>query len=61
MDPNIKNKYRFAVRMVEDGAIEAFDDVSLNNETYPKKFVLRMISGNDVMDVKGVALSSNLD
>jgi len=61
MDPNIKNKYRLAVRMVEDGAIEAFDDVSLNNETYPKKIVLRMISGNDVMDVKGVALSSNLD
>ena len=37
MDANIKNKYCLAVRMVEDGAIEAFDDVSLNNETYPKK------------------------
>ena len=60
MDPNIKNKYRLAVRMVEDGAIEAFDDVSLNYETCQKN-VLRIISGNDVIDVKGVALSSNLD
>ncbi len=63
MDPSIKNKYRLATTMVEDGAIEAFDDVNLNNETYPIKIVLCMISGsgNDVKDVKGVALSSNLD
>ena len=37
MDANIKNKYCLAVRMIEDGAIEAFDDVSLNDETYPKR------------------------
>ena len=40
MDENIKDKYCLAVGMVEDGAIEAFDDVSLNNETYPKKLFI---------------------
>ena len=55
MDAKIKNKYCLAVKMVEDGAIETFDDVSLNNETYPKN-VLCLISDNDVMGVKWVAV-----
>ena len=61
MDINAKKKFRLAVRMVEDGALEAFEDVSLNNETYARNFVLRMVSGDDIIGVKGVVQSSLLD
>ena len=47
--------------MVEDGALEAFEDVSLNNETYARNFVVRMVGGDDIIGVKGVAQSSLLD
>ena len=61
MNINVKKKYHLAVRMVEDGALEAFEDVSLNNETYERNFVLCMVSGDDIIGVKGVAQSSLLD
>ena len=44
--------------MVEDGALEAYVDVSLNNDTYPKTDVCKMINGNDVVGVKGKSGSS---
>ena len=52
MDSKEKAKYRFAIRMVEDGALEAYEDVNLNNDTYPKTDVCKMINGNDVVEVK---------
>ena len=61
MDINAKKKFCLAVRMVEDGALEAFEDVSLNNETYARNFVLCMVSGDDVVGVKAIAQFSSLD
>jgi len=58
MDSKEKAKYWFAIRMVEDGALEAYVDVSLNNDTYPKTDVCKMINGNDVVGVKGKSGSS---
>ena len=61
MDTNANKKFCLAVRMVEDGALEVFENVSLNDETNTKKLVLRMVIGDDVIGVKGVAQSSILD
>ena len=61
MDTNANKKFCLAVRMVEDSALEAFEDVSLNNETYARNFVVRMVGGDDIIGVKGVAQSSLLD
>ena len=33
MDTNANKKFCLAVRMVEDGALEVFENVSLNDET----------------------------
>ena len=38
MDTNANNKFCLAVRMVEDGALEGFENVSLNDETSTKKW-----------------------
>ena len=61
MDSKEKAKYRFAIRMVEDGALEAYEDVNLNHDTYPKTDVCKMINGNDVVGVKGKLASSVLN
>jgi hypothetical protein len=47
--------------MVEVGALEDYDDVSLSNDTYPKTDACMMINGNDVMGVKGILGSSFLN
>ncbi len=61
VDSKEKAKYRFAIRMVEDGALEAYEDVNLNNDTFPKSNVFKMINGNDVVGVKGKLGSSVLN
>ena len=61
MATNPKKKCCLAVRMVKDSTLEAFEDVSLNNETSAGKFVLCMVSGYHVIGAKGVAQSSILD
>ena len=40
MDTNANKKFCLAVRMVEDGALEVFENVSLNDETNTRKLVL---------------------
>ena len=60
MDTNA-NKKCLAVRMVEDGAFEVFENVSFSDETNTRKLVFCMIIGDDVIGVKGVAQSSILD
>ena len=47
--------------MVEDRALDAFEDMSSSNDMYATKFVICMVSGNDVMGLKGVAQLSILD
>ena len=61
MDTNANKKFCLAVRMVEDGALEVFENVSLNDETNTRKLVLCTVIGDDVIGVKGVAQSSILD
>ena len=61
MDGQLKNKYRFAVRMVEDGILEAFEDVRLSDDTYDTCHVIRMITGKDIIGVKGKFRSSMMD
>jgi len=47
--------------MVEYGAPDAYEDVNLNNDTYPKTDVCKMINGNDVVGVKRILGSSVLN
>lgn len=61
MDTNANKKFCLAVRMVEDGALEVFENVSLNDETNTRKLVLCTVIDDDVIGVKRVAQSSILD
>ena len=61
MDTNANNKFSLAVRMVEDGALEVFENVSLNDETNTRKLVFCTVIDDDVIGVKRVAQSSILD
>ena len=47
--------------MVEDGALEVFENVSLNDETNTRKLVFCTVIDDDVIGVKRVAQSSILD
>jgi hypothetical protein len=38
--------------MVEEGALDDYNDVSLNKNSPQKIFVCRMVNGNDVVGVK---------
>ena len=40
--------------MLEDGALEASEDVNLNNDTYPKTEVCKIINQNEVVGEIGV-------
>ena len=42
MDTNANKKFCLAVRMVEDGALEVFENVSLNDETNIRKLVFAL-------------------
>ena len=61
MDTNANKKFCLAVRMVEDGALEVFENVSLNDETNTRKLVFWTVIDDDVIGVKRVAQSSILD
>lgn len=61
MDTNANKKFCLAVRMVEDGALEVFENVSLNDETNTRKLVFCTVIDDDVIGVKRVAQSSILD
>ena len=58
MDKTQPKKYRFAVRMVEDGTLEAYDEVCLTNDSYPVHNVVRMVDGTDIVGMKGDLASS---
>ena len=60
MDTNANMKFCLAVRMMEDGVLEAFENVSLNDETNTRKLVLCTVIDDDVIGVKSVAQSSIL-
>ncbi len=61
MDGQLKSKYRFAVRMVEDGTLESFEDVRLTDDTYDLHHVIKMVTGKDIIGVKGAVHLSMLD
>jgi hypothetical protein len=61
MDTNANKKFCLAVRMVEDGALEVFENASLNDETNTRKLVFCTVIDDDVIGVKRVAQSSILD
>jgi hypothetical protein len=61
MDGQLKSKYHFTVRMVEDGILEAFEDVRLSDYTYDICHVIRMITGKDVTGVEGKFFSLMMD
>ena len=61
MDTNANKKFCLAVRMVEDGALEVFENTSLNDETNTRKLVYCTVIDDDVIGVKRVAQSSILD
>ena len=58
MDGQLKSN---AVRMVDDGTLESFEDVRLSDDTYDVHNVITMITGKDIIGVKGVAHLSMLD
>ena len=61
MNGQIKSKYCFAVRMVEDGTLKAFEDVRLRDDTYDVYHVIRMITGKDIIGLMGKFHLSLLD
>ena len=61
MDGQLKSKYHFTVRMVEDGILEAFEDVRLSDDTYDICHIIRMTTGKDIIGVKGKFRSSMMD
>ena len=44
-----------------DETLEAFEDVRLTDDTYDLHHVIKMVSGKDIIGVKGVAHLSMLD
>eukprot|EP00957_Ditylum_brightwellii_P162313 12358948-Ditylum_brightwellii.AAC.2 len=53
-----KKKYKLAVRMIEDGTLNNYDDICLSNDRYNKKDICKIISGNAIEVVKGSHKSS---
>jgi len=47
--------------MVQDGILEAFEDVRLRDDTYDMCHVIRMINGKDTIGVQGEFCSSMMD
>ena len=47
--------------MVQDGILEAFEDVRLRDDTYDICHVIRMINGKDTIGVQGEFCSSMMD
>ena len=47
--------------MVQDGILEAFEDVTLRDDTYDIYHVIRMIKGKDTIGVQGEFCSSMMD
>ena len=48
-----KKKYKMAVRMMEEGTYEEYDDVALDDNTYNLKDVCKIVDGSEIMAVKG--------
>jgi hypothetical protein len=40
IDENQRIRYPFAVRMVDDGTFEAFDDVSFSHDTFERSSII---------------------
>ena len=57
-DEKFMKKFWFAIRMVEDGALEAYDDVSLHDR-YDRNHVVQNVGGNEIIDVNGDITSSS--
>ena len=51
-----KKKYKVAVLMVDDGILEEYDYVDLEDEKFELKYICRVIDGNDFTSVKEVFL-----
>jgi len=47
--------------MVQDGILEAFEDVRLRDDTYDTCHVIRMINGKDNIGVQGEFRSSMMN
>ena len=58
MDRQLLSKFRFTVRMVKDGILEAFEDVRLSDDAYDIYHVIRMITGKDTIGVNSLFCSS---
>lgn len=50
---NEKKRYKMAIRMVEDGALDKYDYVCPCGDEYSRKEVFRIVDGNAIIDVKG--------
>lgn len=46
------------IRMMEDGVLEAHDDVSLINDRYNRHYVGQIVGGNRIIGLKGDNTSS---
>jgi len=53
-----KKKYKLAVRMLQDGVLEDYDDVPLTSELYNRKEICKLIDGSQVTAVKGKLTTS---
>ena len=53
-----KKKYKLTVRMIEDGALEDYDDVVLTDGRYNRSDICKVINGNNIIIVKGRIASS---
>ena len=55
-----KKKYRLAILMIEDGRVEKYDDVELDDARYNLKDICKVIDGSEIVDVKGKYIQSVL-
>ena len=60
MKEDRKKLFKMAIRMMETGSIEDYDDVALDDEDYKLKDICRVIDGNDIVEVKGTYAPSGL-
>ena len=53
-----KKKFKLAVRMIEDGVLEKFDDVALDDDRFKLNDVCNIIDESEVVAVKGNYIQS---
>ena len=55
-----KKLYNMSIRMMEGGVLEDYDDIQLDNESYNKRDICKIVDGNELGSVKGTYQPTNM-